>query len=139
MKFRSKIDLLFLVTTLLLIALVAFPVFFLEKTVFFWIYLAFAILMTCWFIMFSFFNSYKFEDEYLLISSGPIKLKLNYSLILNVKEVQNLRMSFASSYKRLEVSFGANRDSAWNRVYISPVNQDEFLEELKKRCPDIKI
>ena len=138
MKFRSRVDLVFVLVTLFMIAVVVAPMFFLERSAFFWVYLAFGVVIVCWYIMFSFFNSYKFEDEYLLISSGPIKMKLNYSLILHTKEVKNLKMSFASSYSRLELSFGADRDSAWNKIYISPKDQNAFLDELKKRCKNLE-
>ena len=137
MKFHSKIDLAFGGLMLVLIAIIVSPVFFLEQGTFFWVYVAFAILMVVWFVTLSFFNSYTFEEKHLVIKSGFFKMRLNYSLIINAKVVKNLKLSFASSLERIELSFGASRDSDWNRIYISPSKQEEFFKELKKHCPEL--
>ena len=43
----------------------------------------------------------------------------------------------ALAFDRLELNHGLNPERG--RIVLSPEREDEFLEELARRCPDIQI
>lgn len=70
---------------------------------------------------------YVFGDESLIIRCGPIKEIVPYNKIISVKKTRNPLSSAALSINRIEIRYG-------KFTLISPVNRDDFLAELSKRC-----
>lgn len=70
---------------------------------------------------------YVFDEGSLIIRCGPIIEIVPYKKIDSVKKTNNLLSSSALSIDRIEIRYGSV-------VLVSPLQQEEFLEELRKRC-----
>jgi membrane protein YdbS with pleckstrin-like domain len=90
----------------------------------FFIIFAFLIGFAAW-IWFG--TYYVFDEESLTIRCGPIKENIPYSRIISVKETRNPLSSAALSIDRIEIRYGSV-------VLVSPLQKEEFLAELRKRC-----
>ncbi|WP_180953743.1 PH domain-containing protein [Bacillus sp. T33-2] len=77
---------------------------------------------------------YDLDDDNLIIRSGPFKKTVPLNEIHSVKKTSNIISSPALSLKRLHIKNGNNKSAI-----ISPQDRDEFLEILRKRCPNAKI
>jgi uncharacterized membrane protein YdbT with pleckstrin-like domain len=80
---------------------------------------------------------YELREEYLYCRSGPFFEKIPYDRIKSVKLCENLFSSMALSSKRIEIC-QHDRGFITGTTYISPVNREEFLEELKRRCTNLE-
>ncbi|WP_238456058.1 PH domain-containing protein [Lederbergia galactosidilytica] len=81
---------------------------------------------------------YIFYRDYLFIKGGPFKSRIPYK---NITEVSRTTAIFTghrimSSRDGLEIF---NKTTFLGSIKISPRNKREFIIELKKRCPNIKI
>lgn len=76
---------------------------------------------------------YVIEEEQLIIKFGPFKKVIPINTIISVKKTMNPFSSPALSIKRIEILYGH-----YEMVLISPYDRDEFIDILKKRCPQIK-
>ncbi|GGG54979.1 PH domain-containing protein [Paenibacillus radicis (ex Gao et al. 2016)] len=76
---------------------------------------------------------YVLDDSGLFIRNAPFSRKIPYENIVNVKPVKSWLSSAATSSRRLEVYYG-NYDS----IHISPLEEERFLNELLRRCPQLK-
>jgi hypothetical protein len=73
---------------------------------------------------------YLFEEKYLLCVSGPFKTKVYYCDIKDVKPSHAAWSSLALSLDRVVLIRGENLLA---RIYVSPKNKTEFIEEVKRR------
>jgi uncharacterized membrane protein YobD (UPF0266 family) len=92
-----------------------------------------AIPVTAFLLWIYFGTYYEFRNEYLYCRSGPFFEKIPYDKIKSVKLCENMLSSMALSSKRLEIS-QHGKGYITGTTMISPVNRDDFLSELKKRC-----
>jgi len=76
---------------------------------------------------------YEFKDEYLYCKSGPFTEKIHYDSIKSLKLCENLMSSMALSRQRIEIK-QHKKNYITGTTYISPVNREDFLVELKRRC-----
>lgn len=74
---------------------------------------------------------YEFKDDYLYCRSGIFVERIKYKDIKSVKKSKNMLSSMALSRDRIEIKTSDNIFTGL--TYISPVNQDEFLEILNKK------
>lgn len=77
---------------------------------------------------------YEFEDDYLLVRSGPIKEKIYYKYITDVKSTNAPWSSAALSLDRLAIYCNGRL-----KTYISPKDKLEFVKVLSEKSPNIKI
>ncbi|WP_028052050.1 PH domain-containing protein [Carboxydothermus ferrireducens] len=75
-----------------------------------------------------FSTGYKIDENFLVIKSGPIKAKIPIKEITKIYKTRNPVSSAALSLDRLAIVFGKNYDE----VIISPVDEDKFINELRK-------
>lgn len=87
--------------------------------------------LTAWFWTATYYILRKSE---LMIRLGPIKMTIPYADIIRITPTRSLLASMATSSRRLEIKYGK-----FKYVHISPLDQDKFLRELKRRRPDINI
>lgn len=80
---------------------------------------------------------YEFRQNYLYCKSGPIFEKIAYDKIKSVKFSENMLSSMALSRKRIEIR-QHGKGYITGTTLISPINREEFLEELVKRCKNIE-
>jgi len=84
------------------------------------------------FLLFS--MAYEISDQFLTVRIGPIHLaKVRIESIELVERTYNPFSSPASSLKRLYIK-AKGKD-----LIISPVREDEFIQQLKVRNPKIKV
>lgn len=76
---------------------------------------------------------YEFKDEYLYCKSGPFTEKIRYDSIKSVKLCENFMSSMALSRERIEIK-QHKKNYITGTTYISPVEREDFLSELKHRC-----
>ena len=76
--------------------------------------------------------NYYLKDLYLIIRFGVLKIRINYSSIMEIKETVNTYSSFATARHRLEKRIKKKKTSFY--VYVSPKNEDEFKKILVEKC-----
>ncbi|MBM7868474.1 hypothetical protein GTO89_16335 [Heliobacterium gestii] len=81
-----------------------------------------------------FSTGYYLKDTALTVKSGPFRKTIDYREISRIKKVRDvISFGYALSEERLEIVYGNHEDY----VLISPNMEEDFLRELKKRCPQI--
>jgi hypothetical protein len=97
-----------------------------------------AVLPVALFLAWIYFGTYyEFQDDYLLCKSGPFRERIRYNNIKSLKLTNNFFSSMALSKNRIEIK-QIGKGFILGTTYISPVNRDEFLVELKSRCKNIE-
>jgi uncharacterized membrane protein YobD (UPF0266 family) len=95
--------------------------------------LAIALLVTAFLLWIFWGTYYEFREEYLYCKSGPFFEKIPYAKIQSAKLCQNMLSSMALSSKRIEIR-QHGKGYILGTTMISPINREEFLHELLKRC-----
>ncbi|WP_336775838.1 PH domain-containing protein [Paenibacillus sp. MMO-58] len=78
--------------------------------------------------------SYELTGSDLLVRMGPIRTVIPLASIRKIKQVRSIIASTATSVDRLEIHY-----KAYDMIYISPLDREAFLAELKQRCPQLKL
>lgn len=78
---------------------------------------------------------YEFKETYLLARMGPFFERIPYERITSARPFKSMISSMALSSKMIELRHGKNYISG--TTYISPVNREQFLVELRTRCPNL--
>lgn len=92
-----------------------------------------AFLMDIIFFPIIYHSYYKLTKYDLVIRLGFIKINIPYTSILKYFKIENSIAAAATSTKRVQIDYvEENRKNKFNTIYISPVNRDLFIEELKK-------
>ncbi|MCM3213941.1 PH domain-containing protein [Niallia taxi] len=92
-----------------------------------------AIIVPLFMLWMWFTTYYILNEENLIIKYGPFKSTIPLQSINRVKKTNNPLSSPALSLKRVEILY-----DKYNSVFISPVDRDEFIALLCKRCPQIE-
>ncbi|ALC83417.1 MULTISPECIES: PH domain-containing protein [Bacillus] len=81
---------------------------------------------------------YVFYEDYLLIKGGPFQNKIPYQSIIKVAPTSDKLTGYqiSSTDKGLELFY--QRESHGS-IKISPRDKMKFINELKKRCPNVQI
>jgi hypothetical protein len=79
---------------------------------------------------------YIFEERVLICKSGPFTEKIPYEKIKSLKLCENFMSSMALSRERIEIR-QHGKGYVTGTTYISPVDRQKFLVELKTRCPNL--
>ncbi len=81
---------------------------------------------------------YVFNEDFLLVKGGPIKSRIRYENITNVSPTTDVFTGYRilSSRDALEIFY---KNALLGSVKISPENQKAFVDELKRRCPNLHI
>jgi hypothetical protein len=77
---------------------------------------------------------YVLSDSELFIRCGPVTKSIPFDTIAKAKPIRSWVSSAATSSRRVEIHFGK-----YDFIHISPLDQETFLTELKKRCPHVRI
>ncbi|WP_051188612.1 PH domain-containing protein [Proteocatella sphenisci] len=93
--------------------------------------------MICFMLWIYFGTYYEFRDEYLYCRSGPFFERIIYDKIKSVKLSQNMLSSMALSTKRIEIR-QHGKGYITGTTFISPMNREEFMKELIRRCNNIE-
>lgn len=81
-----------------------------------------ALILWCWFGTY-----YEINGGQLKIVGGPFRWKIDIMMIMSIRKTRNPLSSPALSLNRLELQYGK-----WGTILISPKNEEQFCEELKK-------
>lgn len=76
---------------------------------------------------------YELREEVLYCKSGPFYEKIRYDSIKSIKLCENFMSSMALSRQRIEIK-QHKKNYVVGTTYISPIDRDDFLHELKRRC-----
>ncbi|WP_059172493.1 PH domain-containing protein [Bacillus sp. FJAT-27445] len=87
-----------------------------------------AFLLWLWFS-----TGYKIEGDLLIVRSGPFKRNIPIKEIEKIRRSNSLLASYALSIKRLEITF-----SKYGLVYVSPKDEQDFINLLKEVNPTIQ-
>lgn len=131
-RVKSKVDLWVIIIIFLTIALMIWCMFLVKGFDQLIILFVFGFITT-FLLLFLFFTYYELRDEYIYIREGILSWKIRYDNIKALKLAENLYSSSALSRKRIEIKEKGKGFIA-GTTYISPINREKFLEELKKRC-----
>lgn len=77
---------------------------------------------------------YVLKETELFIRTGPITKSIPFHSITKVKPIRSWIASAATSSRRVEIHFGK-----YDVIHVSPMDQETFLIEMKKRCPNVDI
>ncbi|MFC7373471.1 PH domain-containing protein [Fictibacillus iocasae] len=142
MTFRAERDRFFILTTLLIVLVTATVIFIpllfdKSATQEDWIIVSCIFLGTNAFVLWPFlFITYTFHEEYLQVAGGPVRSKIKYRDITKVARTTDILTGYRmhSSLNSIEIFY----NTGWTgSVKISPQQQEWFMEELKKRCPNM--
>lgn len=103
-----------------------------------WVYLSVLYVLIVGFFFWIFLDTkYEFKEHYLLVTGGPIRSKIKYADITKVAKTTDFYTGYrlATAKKGLEIFYTTG---VVGSVKISPYQQDDFIEELVKRCPRIE-
>ena len=87
------------------------------------------LLLSIWFC-----THYKIEQGILKISYGPIKKSIAIEDIQSIRLTVNPFTAPALSMYRIEINY-----RKYKTISISPINQEQFIKELQKLNPKIRI
>ncbi len=137
--FKSKIDNLFLVLTLLPILFTL--IFFINKGGLMPIIVT--LLVAVFIISILFSTNYTINDETLIVKSSIlVNLKIDIKAIKKIIKSSSWEKAPANSMDRIEISYNekpAVRYSFFDTVIISPENKAEFIGDLQKINPNIEV
>lgn len=136
MKVYSKIDFWFLATiTFTIVISVVSGLFIPSNEV--WIYLLFVLPMIFLLLWITFKTYYQLTETHLICKSGPFKEKIAYEQIASLALKENFLSSMALSTKRIEIK--RHKGNVFTKTtYISPVDREQFLDELQYYCKNLK-
>ena len=80
---------------------------------------------------------YELRAASLYLHAGPFTDRIPYGDIQTVDKTRGWNFIMALDTNRLQINAGINPEKG--KIVLSPENEDEFLEELKKHCPDLLI
>ena len=81
---------------------------------------------------------YQFRQNYLYLKGGPIRIKIPYKQISHVTRTFEIRAGFhlMTSKDGLNIYF---QSAIFKEFKISPAQQQDFLQELVRRAPQIQL
>ncbi len=79
---------------------------------------------------------YVLTKDFLILRSVPLKVKISYTDIDSIKTTKNLISSIALSTDKIKIKVKGKRLGI---IYISPLKKEKFINELSKKCPELKI
>ncbi|BDG46013.1 PH domain-containing protein [Parageobacillus sp. KH3-4] len=144
MVFRAKIDSFFIfimsITILVLSGVLLIPLFTDKTRTMLDTVIVFSLLIiSVGFITWSVFSiKYVFYDDYLLVKGGPFRSRILYQEITKVSPTKDIYTGYRllSSKSGIEIFY---KSGTLGSVKISPKENELFLSELKKRCPNVII
>ncbi|WP_208590074.1 PH domain-containing protein [Gracilibacillus suaedae] len=144
MFFRSRVDAFFvhfIWITIFIIALASFFPLFIEGATELPVILILTstfFIVTGFILWCTFSVKYVFYQDYLLVKGGPFKSKIRYTNITKVSPTRDIFTGYRilSSRDAIEIFYTT---AALGSVKISPNDKEEFITELKKRCPHAQI
>ena len=93
-------------------------------------------LAVCAFMLWIWFGTYyEFRETCLALRMGPFFENIKYGKIFSLRKFKGMASSMALSSEMIELRHGKNYITG--TTYISPVNRDEFIDELSSRCPNL--
>lgn len=143
MVFQSKIDKYYLyviVSAIIIIGVACILPLFLDKQIDIYgivIMLTIFFLTVVFLLWISFSISYTFQENHLLVKTGPIKKRIKYNEITSVRPTKDIFTGFRilSSIDALAISY---QSGIMGEIKISPKEKDAFLTELRERIPSLK-
>lgn len=80
--------------------------------------------------------SYVFHEEFIKIKGGPLRTKILYQDISKISRTKNVweGLRILSAWNGLEIHY---KTGLLGSIKISPENEERFIEELKKRAPQL--
>lgn len=95
------------------------------------------ILTVVFLLWISFSISYTFQENHLLVKTGPIKKRIQYNEITSVRPTKDIFTGFRilSSIDALAISY---QSGIMGEIKISPKDKAAFLIELRERVPSLK-
>lgn len=136
MKMKSKIDLWISIVLWLHIILLTGIMFFIpldEVWIYFLLVFPFVFIML-WILFQSY---YELREDLIFMKVGPFFGRIKYENIKSLKLTKNLLSSMALSAYRIEIR-EHNKGYLRGTTMISPINREEFLEDLKQRCYNLE-
>lgn len=82
-------------------------------------------------------TTYTFETDALVLKCGPLREEHPYAGLESAVRTRGYGFMMALAFDRLELNPGVNPERG--RIVLSPEREDEFLAELARRCPGIRI
>ena len=76
---------------------------------------------------------YVFDEKALICKSGPFREKILYDQISSLRLCENFMSSMALSRQRIEIK-QHGKGYITGTTYISPIDREQFLTELRQRC-----
>ncbi|MBM7578049.1 PH domain-containing protein [Jeotgalibacillus terrae] len=144
MTFRSKIDqsykvLMFIAVFITGIATL-FPIFIDDKLDQIGVIILISIFVgTVCFLLWTVFSiKYILFEDYLLVKGGPFRSRIRYEDITKIARTHDLVTGYrlTMSSDSIEIFY---RTAVFGSVKISPAALDDFLEEISRRSPNVRI
>lgn len=100
-------------------------------------YAIFAVLFSIFMLWILYSAYYELTQDHIYCKIGPFFSRIYYDKIKSIKKVESLLSSMALSRKRIEIKVH-NKGFILGTTHISPINRDQFIYDLEKRCPNLE-
>lgn len=86
-------------------------------------------------------TDYTFTDECLVLRFGLLKTTIDYIDIYVIKDSRRFFSMFCLATDKLEITVKDKdaKNKPWNHYYVSPIDKDAFIIDLKKHCKNLKV
>ncbi|KIL51687.1 hypothetical protein KP77_11990 [Jeotgalibacillus alimentarius] len=144
MTFRSKIDQSYKVLMLIAVVITGiatmFPIFIDDQIDLIGVIVLTSIFAgTVCFLLWTLFSiKYIFFEDDLLVKGGPFRSRIRYEDITRVAHTHDLMTGYrlTMSSDSIQIFY---RTGTFGSVKVSPEALDDFVEEIRKRCPNVRI
>ena len=128
MIFFAKKDIYYILAIILLNIILYLPAIFFTNDIHI-VYYIISPLISLFLISTLFLVYYKIDKENKILTMQFlfIKFEIKIERITKLERTKNLKLSFATSFKRLKICYGLKRETKKTTFYISPKKEDEFL------------
>lgn len=136
MKYKAKVDKWISLTIYFVIITTWIPIISIPSPEVIY-YAGFAVLFSVFMLWILISAYYELTQDHVYCKIGPFFSRIYYDKIKSVKKTDSLLSSMALSRKRIEIKVH-NKGFILGTTHISPINRDQFIYELEKRCPNLE-
>lgn len=128
---------LLIVLTVILVLAIAVMTFVYFETFVKYLLIIFELFVVFMLLSVLFDTHYELRDDSLFMKGGLFRSEIAYKDIKTVARTRGYSFFMTLAINRLEINAGLDPEKG--KIVLSPEREDEFLDELKKRCPDMVI
>lgn len=137
MRYKGKIDLWIKLLLWLMVVMYLPLMFIAENSEEILIFTLLTIFMAIIILPMIYVNYVELREDYIYMKISVLRAKIPYDNIKSIRICENWRSSFGLSRERIEIK-EHGKGFVRGTTYISPMDREEFFDELKRRCKNLE-